>query len=213
MLSTTIVFILWSSMEGKQRWFTLLRYTFNNSPLVSNVAFGFILVVLEKLVELEFECPCNPAWNRLFSSAFFIIPAVMAFTLMLIIKECRWYQCWCSRNTVYSFVPAIVWLILLFFDGQCLACAMTDWEGRFVHMAEAPKRKWCKPKENVTWQDQLYNTHYFFFVSQGIGIIFLMITCAGLILYLIGENCQEKQTKKEDTEELVDCSDETLSNV
>uniref|UniRef100_A0AAY4AUU9 Uncharacterized protein n=1 Tax=Denticeps clupeoides TaxID=299321 RepID=A0AAY4AUU9_9TELE len=111
-------------------------------PLVSNVAFGFILMGLEKLVELEFECPCNPSWNGVFSSAFFIIPAVMAFTLMLIFQGCR-CDTWCYKSvSLSSFVPAVVWLILLFLDGQYFACAMTDWEGRFVLVDKAAPQKW-----------------------------------------------------------------------
>uniref|UniRef100_A0A3B5QTN7 Uncharacterized protein n=1 Tax=Xiphophorus maculatus TaxID=8083 RepID=A0A3B5QTN7_XIPMA len=119
-----------------QTFSIILRFFFflmmGHFPLVSNVAFGFILMGLEKLVELEFECPCNPTWNGAFSSAFFIIPAVMAFTLMQIIQGCR-CNVWCRKMvSLSSFVPAVVWLILLFLDGQYFACAMTDWDGRFV---------------------------------------------------------------------------------
>uniref|UniRef100_A0A667WBX1 Uncharacterized protein n=1 Tax=Myripristis murdjan TaxID=586833 RepID=A0A667WBX1_9TELE len=120
-----------------------LKSEFGNSPLVSNVAFGFILMGLEKLMEVEFECPCNPRWNGLFSSAFFVIPAVMAFWLMLIIQGCR-YDRGCPRTMcISSFVPPIVWLILLFLDGQYFACAMTDWWGRFVIVDKAAPQKWC----------------------------------------------------------------------
>ncbi|XP_056881452.1 uncharacterized protein LOC130521725 isoform X2 [Takifugu flavidus] len=44
---------------------------------------------LEKLVELEFECPCNPTWNKRLSSAFFIVSTIMAFILMFIIQGFR----------------------------------------------------------------------------------------------------------------------------
>uniref|UniRef100_A0A0E9W9H8 Uncharacterized protein n=1 Tax=Anguilla anguilla TaxID=7936 RepID=A0A0E9W9H8_ANGAN len=46
-------------MEIKQ-WFTILKNQLRNSPLVSNAVFSFILMGLEKLVDLEFECPCKP---------------------------------------------------------------------------------------------------------------------------------------------------------
>lgn len=157
-----------SSMESRQQWLTRLKNELSNSPLVSNVAFGFILMGLEKLVELEFECPCNPTWNGAFSSAFFIIPAVMAFTLMLIIQGCRCDQ-WCRKTvSLSSFVPAIVWLILLFLDGQYFACAMTDWEGRFVLVDKAPPQKWCEPigEGDVTPQELMLRSQQLFVFSQ-----------------------------------------------
>uniref|UniRef100_A0A674MAT7 Uncharacterized protein n=1 Tax=Takifugu rubripes TaxID=31033 RepID=A0A674MAT7_TAKRU len=147
---------------------------------------------IKKLVELEFQCPCNPKWNGLFSSAFFIIPAIMAFILMLIIQGrrcdessrlitqgyrryessrliiqgCRWDE-W-FKKTVSSSVPAIVWLISLFLDGQYFACAMTDWEGRFVLVDKAAPQKWCKPisEGNFTTQELMLRSQEWIFKSQ-----------------------------------------------
>ena len=155
-------------MESRQQWLTRLKNELSNSPLASNVAFGFILMGLEKLVELEFECPCNPTWNGVFSSAFFIIPAVMAFTLMLIIQGCR-CDTWCKKSvSLSSFVPAIVWLILLFLDGQYFACAMTDWKGRFVLVDKAAPQKWCEPTSegDVPPQELMLRSQQLFVVSQ-----------------------------------------------
>lgn len=157
-----------SSMESRQQWLTRLKNELSNSPLVSNVAFGFILMGLEKLVELEFECPCSPTWNGVFSSAFFIIPAVMAFTLMLIIQGCRCDKGCRKTMSLSSFVPAIVWLILLFLDGQYFACAMTDWEGRFVLVDKAAPQKWCEPvsEGDVTPQELMLRSQQLFVYSQ-----------------------------------------------
>lgn len=169
------------SMESRQQWLTRLKNELSNSPLVSNVAFGFILMGLEKLVELEFECPCNPKWNGLFSSAFFIIPAVMAFTLMLIIQGCR-CDTWCRKTVSFSsFVPAIVWLILLFLDGQYFACAMTDWKGRFVIVDKAAPQKWCEPTSegDVTPQELMLRSQQLFVVSQ-----VSFISCISLHCYM-----------------------------
>ncbi|TWW54930.1 hypothetical protein D4764_0241990, partial [Takifugu flavidus] len=153
-------------MEPKKQWFSKLKDAFSNSPLAPNVAFGFILTGLEKLLELEFECPCNPTWNRSFSKAFFIIPAILAFILMLSIQGCRcdeWFM-----KTVSSFVPAIVWLILLFFDGQYFTCAMTDWKGRFVLIDKAAPKKWCEPisEGNYTRQELMLRSLEWIGMSQ-----------------------------------------------
>ncbi|KAF1393102.1 hypothetical protein PFLUV_G00034980 [Perca fluviatilis] len=156
---------------------------------------------LEKLVELEFECPCNPTWNGVFSSAFFIIPAVMAFTLMLIIQGCR-CDMWCRKPvTLSSFVPAIVWLILLFLDGQYFACAMTDWEGRFVLVDKAAPQKWCEPisEGDVTPQELMLRSQQLFVFSQVIGIILLIFICVGLVVYVIRESC-EQEVEMEDAD-------------
>ncbi|XP_014911127.1 protein FAM26F [Poecilia latipinna] len=181
-------------MESRQQWLTRLKNELSNSPLVSNVAFGFILMGLEKLVELEFECPCNPTWNGAFSSAFFIIPAVMAFTLMQIIQGCR-CNVWCRKMvSLSSFVPAVVWLILLFLDGQYFACAMTDWDGRFVLVDKAAPQKWCEPvtEGDVTSQELMLRSQRLFVFSQVIGIILLIFICAGLVVYVIRESCQQE---------------------
>lgn len=155
-------------MEGKKLWLGRLKEEFQKSPLVSNVAFGFILMGLERLVELEFECPCDPQYNRTFSSAFFVVPAIMAFLFMLIIQGCRCRK-QCSKTGFFaSFIPAVVWLILMLFDGQYFTCAMTHWEGRFVPLAQGVPQKWCKPipDGNVDFQEQMLYSQKQFVISQ-----------------------------------------------
>ncbi|KAL2088264.1 hypothetical protein ACEWY4_015163 [Coilia grayii] len=186
-------------MGSRQQWLTRLKNELSNSPLVSNVAFGFILMGLEKLVELEFQCPCDPQWNGVFSSAFFIIPAVMAFTLMLIIQGCR-CDTWCKKTiSLSSIVPAIVWLILLFLDGQYFACAMTDWKGRFVIVDKAAPQKWCEPTngEDITAQDLMLRSQQLFVASQVIGIGLLIFICVGLVVYVIRESCQQQMDNQD----------------
>ncbi|KAI7802613.1 calcium homeostasis modulator protein 4 [Triplophysa rosa] len=182
-------------MGSRQQWLTRLKNELSDSPLVSNVAFGFILMGLEKLVELEFECPCDPAWNGLFSSAFFMIPAVMALAIMMIVQGCR---CEVSRRrsvSLSSVVPAVVWLILLFLDGQYLACAMTDWHGRYVIVDKAAPQKWCEPtqdQESVSPRDLMLRSQRLFVESQVIGIVLLIFICFGLVVYVIRESCQRE---------------------
>ena len=161
-------------MERRLQWLTRLKNEQSNSPLVSNVAFGLILMGLEKLMELEFECHRDPKWNSTFCSAFFLIPAVMAFTLMLIIQDCRCGTRWPKGLSTSSFVPAVVWLVLLFLDGQYFAGAMTDWKGRFVTVDRAAPQKWCEPTDenDITPQELMLR-------SQQLFVVFVF----GLILY------------------------------
>ncbi|XP_011619832.2 uncharacterized protein [Takifugu rubripes] len=196
-------------MEPKKQWFYKLKHAFSKSRLAPKVALGFILTGLEKLMGLEFECPCSPKRNKLFSSAFFIVPAIMVFILMLITQKCRcdkssgftWYE-W-FKKTVSSFVPAFVWLILLFFDGQYFTCAMTDWKGRFVLIDKAARQKWCEPisEGNFTTQELMLRSQEWIYESQVIAISLLIVLCLSLTVYLILNCCQEKK-QTDPTEEM-----------
>ncbi|XP_029701935.1 uncharacterized protein [Takifugu rubripes] len=99
------------------------------------------------------------------------------------------------KKTVSTFVPAIVWLILLFFDGQYFACAKTDWEGRFVLVDKAAPQKWCEPisEGNFTTQELMLRSQEWIVMSQVIAILLLIFICMGLTVYLIRNSCQEKK--------------------
>lgn len=158
-----------------RRFYALLKDVFKKSPLASNVALAAIMLALEKLLELEFYCPCSPMWNVFYTSAFFIIPTVASFTLMLLSQNCK-----CTRDnnkcngtcdqknwgkTITSFCTAIVWLVLVLYDGQYFACACTDWEGSY---GPSDYIKWCRP-ENVTDERRIQLTQrvkYFYLYSQ-----------------------------------------------
>ncbi|KAI1889517.1 hypothetical protein AGOR_G00163690 [Albula goreensis] len=186
-------------MAKKQEWLSKLKNKLSSSPLVSNVVFGFILLGLEKHVELEFECPCDPKWNTVFSSAFFVIPAVMAFTLMVIMQGSEW------RAAVSSCVPAIVWLTLLFFDGLYFACAKTDWEGSFVLLDKAVPHKWCEPTITMTedaWKQVIQRSQGFFVTSQVIGMSLLMVMCVGLIMYMIVQCHRREGSQNNESHEM-----------
>lgn len=139
----------------KQKWLSLLKVKFEKSRLVTNGVLVGILLGLEKLLELEFNCPCSPHWNAWYSAGFFIIPPSISFTVILLIQECKCKccgkcscGCWVKNcgKTLSSSVLSIVWLVLVLYDGQYFACARTSWEGSY---ASFEKLQWCRP-ENVT---------------------------------------------------------------
>ncbi|XP_029702559.1 uncharacterized protein isoform X2 [Takifugu rubripes] len=98
----------------------------------------------------------------------------------------------CIKKTFTSFVPAIVWLILLFFDGQYFTCAMTYWEGR---LDKAASQKWCEPisEGDVTRQELMLRSQEWNAMSQVIGMSLLLLICVGLTVYLIRECCQQRK--------------------
>lgn len=65
-----------------ESWISTLKKTFENDPLASNVAFSFLLVLLEKLVDIDFACPCKEN-NAYFVAAYFLIPAFLTFVVMI----------------------------------------------------------------------------------------------------------------------------------
>lgn len=120
---------------------------------VSHVVCSFILLGLEKIVEMEYRCPCDPKWNSLFTSTFFILPAITAFVAMIIVQGPMCKQVSKRPFVCLSYlIPPLIWLIILFFDGQYFACAMSNWNGTFVIANEDAPRKWCKPDEAVPTQ-------------------------------------------------------------
>ncbi|XP_037309900.2 uncharacterized protein LOC119197571 [Pungitius pungitius] len=168
-------------MEKEPTFFGVLTKDLSKRPLLANVLLGFIQTGLEKLMEVEFQCPCEPIWNKFISSAFFILPALFTFILMLII-QIRASSTW-FKKTMFSFGPAIVWLILLFFDGRYFACAMTTWKGRYVKIKETTSLNWCEPTGNVTSSEKLMSrSQDFYALSQFVGIILFCCISVGLII-------------------------------
>uniref|UniRef100_A0A3Q3FEE8 Uncharacterized protein n=1 Tax=Labrus bergylta TaxID=56723 RepID=A0A3Q3FEE8_9LABR len=127
---------------------------------VSNLIFGFIMTGVEKMLEVDFACPCNPTWNGAFVAPFFLLPACTASSLMLLIHGCSGYE-----SVLCSFLPPIVWLALMFLDGQYLVCAMTGWPGTFV-TAQNTYLKWCKPINAANHATMLNQSHRFYILSQ-----------------------------------------------
>lgn len=157
------------------QWLTLLRDKFDKSRLAANVAIGAIMLALEKLLETEFNCPCSPMWNALYTSLFFIIPTFVSFTLMMLIQNCKCKsddnesKDKCSEKdwgkTFISLCMALVWLVLVLYDGQYFACGCTDWEGNYIYSEHL---KWCKP-ENATEERRVQLTQrvkYLYMYSQ-----------------------------------------------
>ncbi|KAK2842429.1 hypothetical protein Q5P01_012629 [Channa striata] len=155
---------------------------------------------VEKLVEMEFACPCNPQSNALFASAYFLSPVVTAFLLKMCFGK---FKCNNSRDwetiVLNGLVPAIVWIVLLFLDGQYYACAKTDWSGRFVIIDKAAPQKWCEPTNNTSSQELMIKTQMWYYESQVCGILLLVysvIVFGGL--HKLYKLCKSRELGEED---------------
>ena len=148
-------------------WFTKMKSQLTKGSFVPNVIFGSILACMEKLVEVEFECPCNPEWNKSLVDLYFVVPAVFVFVLMSIQgiynRNCPkgWW-----KIVFVGIAQAWLWVSLLFIDGNYFACAKTDWSGKYVNASEGGLRKWCKPTNNTSSEELLIKTEYSYFHSQ-----------------------------------------------
>ncbi|KAF7663755.1 hypothetical protein LDENG_00202100 [Lucifuga dentata] len=156
---------------------------------MTNVIFSFILVALEKLVELVFACPCDPSMNAAFSSAFFVVPGVLAFLLMLSMQPWKCKDIICMKAVFFSLVPAIVWLLLMLFDGQYFACANTYWPGRAATVDKAPHQKWCESENTILSKELMIKSQQWHSKSQGIGILLLFIMVVLFAVYVIIIKC------------------------
>ncbi len=114
-------------------------------------------------MEMDFACPCQPDWNAPFAAAYFIVPAVLIYLLMLNIQLNK-FKCW--KNVYVSSFPAIVWIILMFLDGQYFACGMTSWLGKFIDVSESSHLKWCEPDDHKSSKEYMKKTQNWFSVSQ-----------------------------------------------
>ncbi|XP_058609878.1 uncharacterized protein LOC131525898 [Onychostoma macrolepis] len=167
-----------------KHWIECLKQQLKKSPLYSNVIISFLMVILEKLVEMDFACPCNPMKNLMFSVAYFVVPAVFSNALMVYIQspECKTKP---LLSIITCTIPAAVWIMLLFFDGQYLACAQTSWEGLTVHTDISASTTWCQPLikfDNVTEKQMTF--YGYRNTSQIVALAMLFVSC--FPLYIIG---------------------------
>ncbi|XP_056114421.1 uncharacterized protein LOC130090834 [Rhinichthys klamathensis goyatoka] len=168
---------------SKLEWIGRLKNMVKKSPLYSNFVIGFVMVGLEQLVEIDFACPCNPKLNLLFSMAYFVVPALFSFALLFYIQSSQIsnYSS-CLHCALVCLTPAILWIMLLFFDGQYFACAKTSWEGLTVHTDITASTTWCQPlieRDNTTEKQMTFFNYRN--NSQLVGLCILLLISLPLI--------------------------------
>ncbi|KAK9961011.1 hypothetical protein ABG768_008834 [Culter alburnus] len=162
---------------SKLEWIGRLKNMVKKSPLYSNFIIGFVMLGLEQLVEIDFACPCNPKLNLLFSMAYFVVPALFSFALLFYIQSSQIsnYSS-CLHCALVCLTPAILWIMLLFFDGQYFACAKTSWEGLTVHTDITASTTWCQPlieRDNSTEKQMTFFSYRN--NSQLVGLCILLL--------------------------------------
>ena len=138
-------------------------------PIVqADIALSLFLIVVEKLMETEFICPCNSS-NNFVTNVLFSCSSFIIFFAMLYIKfyqnrqlkednekktdkdkegfcsHWRWLGVFLSGVLV-----VFLWLFVLFFDGHYYVCKMSSWNGTWISNSTDVPRKWCKPAKDRT---------------------------------------------------------------
>ncbi|XP_059366303.1 calcium homeostasis modulator protein 4-like [Carassius carassius] len=190
-----------------KEWTARLKNQLKKSPFYSNAIIGFLMLGLEKLVEMDFACPCKPVMNLVFSIAYFLVPALFSSSLMFYIHspQCKAQY---KLSTLTCIIPAVVWIMLLFFDGQYFACAKTSWAGLTVKTDISASTTWCQPltdSNNVTEKQMVF--FGFRNTSQFVGLGFLLVI--SVILFIIGcmRCCHQTAGTKEPEAEQVEMED------
>lgn len=130
----------------------LKRHSFLIIFLLSLFLIGF-----EEFLEAKvFSCPCKHDQNVQLTACTFIGPALFIFELLFLFLRPFRAEGNTRQNCLKYFtscmIPPIMWVIILFLDGDYFACAMTYWKGIFEFDNQL-NRSWCKPVEkfrNVT---------------------------------------------------------------
>jgi len=123
---------------------------------------SLLLIGVEKMIEIEFfSCPCIVEVNALLTTSIFIGPAFFTFTLMFLVVRPFKNKCSlccggasddtqqnCPKAFGSCLIPPVMWISILLFQGDFVACAMTGWKGMYVFDKEL-NRSWCKPTEKT----------------------------------------------------------------
>lgn len=163
-------------MGAEERLITGFKEELEKSSIGSNLASLFLLVALEKILEVEFACPCDPKWNKIFVLLFFLIPAVASSLLVL------WIRGFSRLEAISNIIATVLlWMALTLLNGQFLVCAFSDWPGTFV-TADKTYLNWCKPANTTIYstEELLKYSHMLYIWSQVRSMIVCLEKCQKL---------------------------------
>ncbi|XP_042567692.1 uncharacterized protein LOC122134863 [Cyprinus carpio] len=177
-----------------------------NTASFGALHFSLALIGLEKLMDREFSCPCNPGFNMVLISFIFLGPALLALTMMMFIQRpCRRSSSHCAGIFLFSLIPSALWMFLLLFEGEYVACGMAHWEGDYI-LDEELQIKWCKPTGirdgKVNGTKLLELTEKIIFYSRFSSLVLLTFLAVVVIAAVSFQDCrtrclehQEKRVK------------------
>ncbi|XP_078497540.1 uncharacterized protein LOC144753875 [Lissotriton helveticus] len=158
-------------MSPNKKFFEAWKSVF---PILKVSVVTLILFVFEELMEVEFTCPAEQRWKRFYSLAFFCFPASFWFLLSLLLQQSYFTVCRCKGGCQCSlccsvlgkaFLPSILWVIILLFDGRYLDCLAKSYK---------------KSASNIVEGGQPPTQAYL--LSQVIGMLLFLVVLLGILL-------------------------------
>ncbi|KAK6471268.1 calcium homeostasis modulator protein 6-like isoform X1, partial [Huso huso] len=123
----SLLFAFVITMSGK--FLDGVKKLVRESRMLSPAILALIEVGLEKILEIEFSCPCVPKLNAGYSVCVFMIPALVVLFLMLSQKWTGIKDCY--KRFLIALVPTVAWLIITFLDGRYFVCSQAYGTGSF----------------------------------------------------------------------------------
>ncbi|XDV22696.1 hypothetical protein PO909_027542 [Leuciscus waleckii] len=168
-----------------------LKKPLRKTPGFGTFPFTVILIGLELLMDRGFSCPCTPSLNMTLISFVFLGPSLLALTVMMFIRRpCRRNSKNFAEFFLFCLIPPSLWIFLLLFEGEYVACGMVHWEGDYV-LNEELQIKWCKPN-GVNATDLLELTEKLIFYSRLSALALLSVLCVSVMAAVIYNDCKSR---------------------
>ncbi|KAL2098626.1 hypothetical protein ACEWY4_005106 [Coilia grayii] len=90
-------------------------------------------------------------------------------------------------------VAPVLWLTLMFFEGQFYVCAMTDWPGRFVKLNDTYEHMWCRP-DTFPSKDKMKRSNDLYVQSQWIALGLLCFIMVLVVIYTLWAYCHKRKS-------------------
>lgn len=158
-------FFVEQRMDARKSLSSIISKKVKESPLASNIIMGLFLLVCEKMLDSEFLCPCSERreWNSLFVFLYFLCPGFIVSVLMYHVHK-HGSSSSCCLIFFHTSVPVLTWLIILFLDGEYVACGLTNWSGVYEATEGSGLMRWCEPDKNTS--ERLSYTRTAYTISQ-----------------------------------------------
>lgn len=94
-----------------------------------------------------------------------------------------------AKVFAYCLFPPLMWVIILLFDGDYVACGMTDWKGVYGFDKEL-SRSWCKPTRVMRNEAKLRDLNgKYIYHSQFAGYIMVAVFSFVAVILIVIYNC------------------------
>ncbi|KAL6470793.1 hypothetical protein MHYP_G00219120 [Metynnis hypsauchen] len=172
---------------------------FKDHPWRNYVIVNLVLVIVEKLVEQDFVCPCRPGYSGGFFSLYLVMPLLITLNVGVYMwnsdlwsgSESQRGSRRCCGKFLTCAVPSVFWLALFFGDGRFVACVMTPLKEDHVDTIALPPWEWCD--KNRTLTDEQNHVQITFYRSKVAVFSIISIIFLGVLIYQLWKSRSVEQ--------------------